>query len=457
MDRVLKWFREISQIPHVSGDEKRLSDWLVKTAESMGLKAEQDEAYNVIIRKGQGSPVILQGHMDMVGEKEADSSHDFAKDPLRLVEKDGMLYATGTTLGADNGLAVAMGLALLEEDDPALPSLEVLITTGEELGLIGAHALAPGKLKGKQLINLDGETEGVFLTSCAGGQTMAFTIQKELETVEVPCVEVRLADFRGGHSGVEIDKGRLNAAKELAKWLKDHNAHLAGYEAPGKFNAISRQAVAWVTADSAGPLQECLTEQLLRWQKSEPQAKLTVAEAAPRRPLSQAFSRKLLSFLTLLPNGVSSWSKDLPGLVESSSNLGVIENGTETITLTSSLRSSAPAKMAEIDEKMRQLAREAGAEVSVSGAYPGWAFEKESPLRDTAVRVWQAQFGKAPQVSAVHGGLECGVLKAKYPDVQMLSFGPDLHEVHTPREHADLASLGRIYGFLKELLKALKQ
>lgn len=457
MDRVLKWFREISQIPHVSGDEKRLSDWLVKTAESMGLEAEQDEACNVIIRKGKGSPVILQGHMDMVGEKEADSPHDFAKDPLKLVEKGGMLYADDTTLGADNGLAVAMGLALLEEDDPALPSLEVLITTGEEMGLIGAHALAPGKLKGKQLLNLDGETEGVFLTSCAGGQTMAFAMKKELEEAKVPCVEVKLADFQGGHSGVEIDKGRLNAAKELAKWLKDNNAHLAGYEAPGKFNAISRQATAWITADSAGPLKNNLTDQLIRWRKAEPQAKLTIAESAPRRPLSQAFSGKLLNFITLLPNGVNSWSEDLPGLVESSSNLGVIEDGEKTITLTSSLRSSAPAKMAEIDEKMRQLAREARAEVTVSGAYPGWAFEKKSPLRDTAVMVWKARFGKAPQVSAVHGGLECGVLKAKYPNVQMLSFGPDLHEVHTPREHADLASLERVYGFLKELLKALKQ
>lgn len=456
MQEVLKWFRELSRIPHVSGDEQRLSDWLVKTARGMGLKAEQDEAFNVIIRKGGGTPVILQGHMDMVGEKDSGSAHDFSRDPLRLIEKEGMLYADGTTLGADNGLAVAMALALLEADDPKLPALEVLITTGEEVGLLGAHALKPGKLKGRQLINLDGETEGIFLTSCAGGETVGLRLDTQREAEETPCLEVRLEGFRGGHSGVEIDKGRLNAIRELAAWLKDRGAVLAGFEAPGKFNAISRQAAARVSVQSAGALRDSLEEQLALWQQAEPRAVLTLRETAPCRPLTPASSGALLSLITALPNGVYSWSQDLPGLVESSSNLGVIEEGPGRISLTASIRSSDPNKMAEIEQEMRRLAGEAGAQVALSGAYPGWAYEKESPLRDTAVRVWQAQFGKAPQVSAVHGGLECGVLKAKYPEVQMLSLGSDLHEVHTPREHADLASLARVYGFLKELLKALK-
>ena len=457
MQNVLKWFGELSTIPHVSGDEKRVSDWLVKTARAMGLEVTQDEALNVIIKKGQGSPVILQGHMDMVGEKDSGSPHDFAKDPLQLVEKEGMLYATGTTLGADNGLAVAMALALLEDDDPALPALEVLITTGEEVGLLGAHALKPGLLKGKRLINLDGETEGVFLTSCAGGETVTFSLDIGREAAEVPCLEVKLDGFRGGHSGVEIDKGRLNAAKELGSWLKDNGLQLAGFEAPGKFNAISRQARAWVAGDKAEALAEAAARQLALWRETEPQAEFTIAASTPRRPLTKAASRALLGLLAALPNGVYSWSPDLPGLVESSSNLGVAEDGAERVSLVASIRSSEPAKMAEIERAMRAKAKAFGAKVAISGAYPGWAFEKESPLRDKAVSLWQERFGKAPQVTAVHGGLECGVLKAKYPDVRMLSFGSDLHEVHTPREHADLASLERVYGFLRALLQALKE
>mgnify|MGYP000876366704 CR=1 FL=1 len=457
MQNVLKWFRELSKIPHVSGDEQRISDWLVKTAIDMGLEVEQDKAFNVIIKKGQGEPVILQGHMDMVGEKDANSPHDFAKDPLELSEREGMLYANGTTLGADNGLAVAMGLALLEDHDPQLPALEVLITTGEEVGLLGAHALAPGKLKGKQLINLDGETEGVFLTSCAGGETVAFALNMAREAQEVPCLEVSLGGFRGGHSGVEIDKDRLNAIKELAAWLKDKGARLAGFEAPGKFNAISRQARAYVTQASAEEILKYQRRQAEQWRQIEEDTQLVIREAAPLKPYTQEASQNLLDLITRMPNGVYTWSEDLPGLVESSSNLGVVEEGQDTLTLTASIRSSQPAKMAEIEDKMRALAKEFDAKVTLSGAYPGWAYEKESPLRDKAVKMWEAQFGSSPQVTAVHGGLECGVLKAKYPEIQMLSIGSNLHEVHTPREHADLASLKRVYGFLRELLKSLKQ
>lgn len=456
MQQVLKWFRQVAQIPHVSGNEKALSDWLVQTAQGMGLQAEQDEALNVIIRKGAGRPVILQGHMDMVGQKDADSAHDFAKDPIRLVEKDGMLSAEGTTLGADDGMAVAMTLALLAGDDPALPALEVLLTTGEEVGLVGASALASGKLKGNMMLNLDGEEEGVFLTSCAGGETVNMILDAAREQQAVPCLEVGLTGFRGGHSGLEIDKGRLNAARELACWLRENGAHLAGFEAPGRFNAISGRATAWVTKESAEKLLNGMETRLALWRKTEADAGLVIKETAPRSPLTAACSQAVMGLIISLPDGVYTFSKELTGLVESSSNLGVVEEEEGRMTITASIRSSEPAEMEQIERAMRKAAAECGASVAVSGAYPGWAFEKESALRDTAVRVWRDMFGAAPQVTAVHGGLECGVLKAKYPDVSMLSFGPTLHDVHTPREHVELASVERVYRYLKKLLAALK-
>ncbi len=207
----IKWFRRIAQIPRVSGNERAISDWLVQTARGMGLEARQDEALNVVIRKGQGTPITLQGHMDMVGEKEAGSGHDFASDPIQLVEKGDMLYADGTTLGADNGMAVAVMLSLMEEQDDTLPPLEALITTGEEVGLIGANRLTGDMLRGRALINLDAEEEGVFLTSCAGGETVHARFTPQREGTACPTLRLTLGGFRGGHSGLEIDKGRLNA------------------------------------------------------------------------------------------------------------------------------------------------------------------------------------------------------------------------------------------------------
>lgn len=456
-DRVLYWFRELSRIPRVSGNEQRVSDWLVAQAKAMGLVAEQDEALNVIIRKGEGNPVILQGHMDMVGEKEADSPHDFHTDPIRLVEKDGMLYADRTTLGADNGAAVALALSLLEEDDPALPAFEVLVTSGEEIGLLGANALAPGKLKGKMMLNLDAETEGEFLVSCAGGQTVLLDLPLAREEGKQTCLEVSLKGFRGGHSGIEIDKGRLNAIKELGQWLKRHNARLAGLEAPGKFNAISRRATALVTAESADTLIKDQQNQQALWRETEPEAQLVIREAGSMKPLSPEASEALIALINGLPNGIHTLSPDLPGLVESSSNLGVITQEEDQLSLSISIRSSAPDKMNEIEQAVRDLAGKAGATVRVQGAYPGWAYEKISPLRDSAVRVWERMFGRAPQLNAIHAGLECGVIKSKYPEVQMLSMGPNMYKVHTPQEHLDLASMGRMAQYIKELLKELKR
>ena len=451
----IKWFRRIAQIPRVSGNERAISDWLVQTARGMGLEARQDEALNVVIRKGQGTPITLQGHMDMVGEKEAGSGHDFARDPIQLVEKGDMLYAVGTTLGADNGMAVAMMLSLMEEQDDTLPPLEALITTGEEVGLIGANRLTGDMLRGRALINLDAEEEGVFLTSCAGGETVHARFTPHREGTACPTLRIALGGFRGGHSGLEIDKGRLNAIKELAALLRQNGAQLVSLTAQGKFNAISRQAEAVVAVQDEGTLIDRAEQALAAWRKQEPEAVLNIAAADPAQPMTRPASDALLALLAAWPNGVHTMSEDLPGLVESSANLGLIEQQGDTLTITASIRSSAPARMQELEDAMRALCDRAGGTIEITGKYPGWAYEKESALRDTAVRVWQDQFGQKPKLTAVHAGLECGLIKARYPDMPMLSMGPDLYDVHTPREHVSLSSVARMDAYLRALLRAL--
>ena len=451
----IKWFRRIAQIPRVSGNERAISDWLVQTARGMGLEARQDEALNVVIRKGQGTPITLQGHMDMVGEKEAGSGHDFARDPIQLVKKGDMLYAVGTTLGADNGMAVAMMLSLMEEQDDTLPPLEALITTGEEVGLIGANRLTSDMLRGRALINLDAEEEGVFLTSCAGGETVHARFTPHREGTACPTLRIALGGFRGGHSGLEIDKGRLNAIKELAALLRQNGAQLVSLTAQGKFNAISRQAEAVVAVQDEGTLIDRAEQALAAWRKQEPEAVLNIAAADPAQPMTRPASDALLTLLSAWPNGVHTMSEDLPGLVESSANLGLIEQQGDTLTITASIRSSAPARMQELEDAMRALCDRAGGTIEITGKYPGWAYEKESTLRDTAVRVWQEQFGQKPQLTAVHAGLECGLIKARYPDMPMLSMGPNLYDVHTPREHVSLSSVARMDAYLRALLRAL--
>ena len=451
----IKWFRRIAQIPRVSGNERAISDWLVQTARGMGLEARQDEALNVVIRKGQGTPITLQGHMDMVGEKEAGSGHDFARDPIQLVKKGDMLYAVGTTLGADNGMAVAMMLSLMEEQDDTLPPLEALITTGEEVGLIGANRLTSDMLRGRALINLDAEEEGVFLTSCAGGETVHARFTPHREGTACPTLRIALGGFRGGHSGLEIDKGRLNAIKELAALLRQNGAQLVSLTAPGKFNAISRQAEAVVAVQDEGTSIDRAEQALAAWRKQEPEAVLNIAAADPAQPMTRPASDALLALLAAWPNGVHTMSEDLPGLVESSANLGLIEQQGDTLTITASIRSSAPARMQELEDAMRALCDRAGGTIEITGKYPGWAYEKESALRDTAVRVWQEQFGQKPKLTAVHAGLECGLIKARYPDMPMLSMGPDLYDVHTPREHVSLSSVARMDAYLRALLRAL--
>lgn len=455
-NNVFDWFRALSRVPRVSGEEKAISDWMVRAAHEMGLEVLQDSASNIIIRKGDGTPVILQGHLDMVGEKEADSPHDFHQDALDIIEEDGWLKADKTTLGADNGMALAMMLTLLHDEDAGLPTLELVMTTGEEVGLTGAHQLPEGKLKGNMLINLDAEEEGVFLTSCAGGETIRLRFTPKYERDAVPCTRITLGGLRGGHSGLEINSQRVNAIKALGELLHESQARLCRFEAPGKFNAICRQASAVIPTEDLDLLTRHAKDWLEKIRVLEKDARFTTEEAEASTPLTGESARKWTGLLHTWPDGVYTMSPDLEGLVESSSNLGLAEEENGAWLLTASLRSSSPEKMAELENKLRALAKEAGGEIQISGAYPGWAFEKESPLRDTAVQVWQRLFGQPPRITAIHAGLECGVIKSKYPHVQMLSLGPTLLDVHTPRERVEKASVERVYHFLRELLKELK-
>lgn len=469
---VFEFFEELSNIPRTSGNEKQVSDYLVDFAKKRELEVFQDEALNVIIKKGgtkgyeKSSPVIIQGHMDMVGEKTSGSNHDFLKDPLKLRIVDDFIYATDTTLGGDDGIAVAFGLAILDAENLKHPPIELLITTNEETGMNGASALTAEHLSGKTMLNIDSEEEGIFLVSCAGGLTSYVTFKPEYEDLTGDVMEISITGLKGGHSGMEIIKQRGNAVKILGRVLNRLNEEigirLVTLRGGAKHNAISREAYATIAfaKENASKVSKIIKDMdsifKIENRVEDPKVKVEMKNAAVDKMMLLSSSNNIIKYIITVPDGIQRMSSDIKGLVESSLNLGVLEDKDKEIEFTHAIRSSVKSEKLEIAEIISALGSLTGAKVNNTGDYPEWQYEEDSKIRKIAIKTYKDLFNKEPEISAIHAGLECGLLKKILPDTDMISFGPNLFDVHTPEEHMSITSAERTYKFLITLLENLK-
>lgn len=467
---VFGYFEEICTIPHGSRNTKMISDYLVGFAKAHGLAYIQDEMNNVILfapgtcGMEDHDPVILQGHIDMVCEKEAACPIDMATEGLDVTHDGTFVYARGTTLGGDDGIAAAMALALLADNTIPHPPLEVVMTTEEEIGLLGADAIDLSQLKGRTMINLDSETEGVFTVSCAGGCTAYITLPVERRAVYGPCIRLTVDGLKGGHSGADIHLKRANADKVMGQFMSRIQEImplcLTSLSGGAKDNAIPRSSQATLVAmginlerinDIAAALQE-----EIRANFDEPDATVQAfdVDALGGNSLSTESTAKVISLLCSVPNGVQKWSADIEGLVQTSLNLGIAKLG-DRFSATFSVRSSVNAEKQEVLDQLKALADMLGGTHSQDGEYPAWEFRKESRLRDTMVRVYRELFGQEPKVEAIHAGLECGLFSQKLEGLDCVSIGPNIRDIHTTRERLEIASTERVWKFLLEVLKNL--
>ena len=466
--RVFHYFEELCAIPHGSGNTKAVSDWCVAFAKARGLEYHQDDANNVIIIKEastgyeQAEPMILQGHLDMVCEQDATCAKDMEREGLDLAVDGDWVYAKGTTLGGDDGIAVAMALAILDDDTISHPRLEVVLTTDEEVGMLGAAVLDASPLKGRQLLNVDSEDEGVFTVSCAGGSRAYCCVPVTRETFDGAVLRVRVSGLAGGHSGVEIHKGRANADILLGRllWEMAFSTAMRLVSANGglKDNAIPVLAEAVVCvehADVAKAAAEALAKDLQNeYRAADSGLTVEVMEAdTTETPMDADSTKRVLCFLNCVPNGVQEMSQDISGLVQTSLNLGILKTETDVVSADFSVRSSIASQKEMLHHRLRCLTEQLGGTVELSGVYPAWEYRADSTLRERMVEVCQEQYGYAPKIEAIHAGLECGLLCGKLPDLDCVSIGPDLMEIHTPRERMSVASVQRVWAFVLEVLK----
>ena len=467
---VFGYFEKICSIPHGSRNTKMISDYLVSFAVEHGIRYIQDELNNVIFfQEGtcgmeDHAPVILQGHMDMVCEKDADCSIDMDNEGLDVTHDGQCVFAKGTTLGGDNGIAVAYALALLADKTIPHPPLEIIITVDEEIGMEGAAGVDLSMLKGRTLVNLDSEDEGIFTVSCAGGARGTIHLPVERRVVYGPCVKLTVDGLQGGHSGVEIHKNRANANKVMGEFLsrvqKLMPICITKLQGGAKDNAIPRScSVSLVMLGMHAERINDIAAELqseIRSQYDEPEAVVygDNLDALGGNALTSESTAKVIALLNAAPNGVQCWSKDIEGLVQTSLNLGVV-NLAEELTLTFAVRSSVNQEKRDLLKRLSDLAAFYEGSYTEMGDYPAWEYKKDSVLRDTMVRIFKEMFGKEPEVVAIHAGLECGLLSEKLPGLDCVSIGPDMHDIHTSREKLEIASTRRTWEFLLEILKSL--
>ena len=467
---VFACFEKICSIPHGSRNTKAISDYLVSFAAEHGIRCIQDKLNNILLF-GEGTcgmenhpPVVLQGHMDMVCEKDPDCKLDMAVDGLDLTHDDTCVFARGTTLGGDDGIAVAFAMALLTDKSIPHPPLEIIITVDEEIGMLGAAAMDLSEVKGRTMINLDSEDEGIFTVSCAGGATATISLPAPRRAVYGPCIRLSVDGLRGGHSGAEIHKNRANANKVMGEFLsriqKLMPLCLTSFSGGSKDNAIPRACQATAVAmglhlerinETAAALQAEIRE---KYDEPDVLVQAFDVDALGGNGLSTEDTAKVIALLNSVPNGVQAYSADMPGLVQISLNLGIAKLG-EQFTATFSVRSSVNQEKQELLSKLRSLAEFHGGSYSQMGEYPAWEYRKDSPLREAMVAAYRKLFDKEPKVLAIHAGLECGLLGQKLPGLDCVSIGPQMHDIHTSREKLEIASTKRTWEFLLEVLKAL--
>lgn len=471
-NKVFYYFEELSRIPHPSYQEKKISDYLVSFAKERNLEHYQDSLYNVIIIKEaspgyeEAEPVILQGHMDMVCEQESDCKKDMTKEGLDLAVEGDDVFAKGTTLGGDDGIALAMGLAILDSEDIPHPRLEVVFTVSEEVGMEGASGIDLSMLRGRKLLNIDSEEEGVFLAGCAGGALVTLTLSVgEQEYKDEGFVRVSIEGLQGGHSGTEIHKGRGNANILLGRLLYEVYDEVAfslvTVSGGSKDNAITREADALLACERPEALLQILDRaagRLIReYQETEPNMVIHMTEdkegGKPSPVMTAESTKAYLSLLHTLPHGVVAMCQGMEDLVETSLNLGIVTTEGHTIKLCYCVRSSVDQAFDDLVGEMEQIAQKHGADYGIKGRYPAWEFAEVSPLRQEMIEIYREMFGKEPMVNVMHAGVECGQLAQKLPGLDSISFGPNLYDIHTPKERMSISSVRRTYEFLLELLR----
>ena len=470
---VFEYFRKISDIPHCSFDEQKISDYLVNFAKERNLEYYQDDELNVIIKKEategyENSPtIILQGHMDMVCEKNSDVIHDFKTEGIKHVQKGDMLYADGTTLGADNGIAVAITLAILDSSEIPHPKLECIFTVQEEVGLLGAQFIDRKHLDGKYLINIDSEEEGIFLVSCSGGCQTEIKIPVEWTVLDgdFSFIKISISGLRGGHSGMSIHEERGNAVKLLGRILssldKNFNIEVQDIQGGAQDNAIPREAHATI---AISPLDleniKSYLDELEKTFNIELAGKdnlvsinIETIDNEKITVFNQKTKRNAVSMILLSQNGVYSMSHSIKGLVESSKNLGIAKTDANSFSISFCVRSSVESLLFAQLQDLEYISKLVEGKITTIGIYPGWEYNPKSKIRDLFIKTYKDMYGKEPKIDAIHAGLECGILKNNLGDVDIISLGPDIFDPHSPDEHVCIPSVDRVYDFILEILK----
>ncbi|MGN0161493.1 MAG: aminoacyl-histidine dipeptidase [Lachnospiraceae bacterium] len=471
-ENVFKYFEEICSIPHGSGETRAISDYLVAFAKNKGLKYRQDDSNNVIIWKKasvgcENAPtVMIQGHMDMVCEKDDDCAKDMSNEGLDLFVEGDRIGARGTTLGGDDGIAVAMALAVLEDDSMVHGPLECLFTVDEEIGLIGAGELDVKDLKASYMLNIDSEKEKVLTVSCAGSARILCRIPIHRESFQGEHVEVYIEGLIGGHSGEEIHMCRANANVQLGRILhelsNDVTFRIVSITGGAKDNAIPRSAQAIVATNDADKMNELLAQLEVEirkeYQTSDGGIRIGMRKVKNQMiPMDADSTKRSIGFLFCVPNGVQNMSADVPGLVQTSLNLGRVYMEDKDVVCSMMLRSSVNSQKRELLEKVTLICECLGGNVTVNSNYSAWEYRPNSPLRDKMSEAFRELYGEEPAIEALHAGLECGILSGKMPDLDCISFGPDLTDIHTPRERLHIASTQRTWELLVAALKKLAE
>jgi len=468
---VWKYFEEICGIPHGSGDTSQIAGYFEKFAGQHGFEFHKDAAGNVIIIKEASSgyenvpALILQGHMDMVCEKTPETKIDFLTDGLTLVPDGDFVTAEGTTLGGDDGIAAAYGLALLSDETLSHPRLELVLTVDEEVGLLGAAALDVSPLKGRNLINLDSEDEGVFLAGCAGGLTLTCEVPVTREESEGVLFDLDFSGFKGGHSGDDIDKGRANSNMAAARVLFEagHDVPLRIVSISGgtKDNAIPRRTAASVIIGQGQEEAFCRMimkeETILRDEYAGSDGNITVTATERGTAAMQVLSGKsqdiVLDTLMNIPDGIQKMSADIPDLVETSQNMGIMRLDDDALRMSFSVRSSRESAKHYLAGRTEEFIRLKGGSSARAGDYPGWTYQKDSKLCDSFAESYERLFGKKPQMKAIHAGVECGILKEKLCGADCISLGPQMYDIHTTEERLSISSVEKCYRLIRDVIE----
>ncbi|TYP79113.1 aminoacyl-histidine dipeptidase [Paenibacillus methanolicus] len=480
---VLRHFERLSAIPRGSGHEKAISYYVADFARQRNCEVLQDDRHNLIIRKPaapgyeSSPPVIFQGHLDMVCEKNKGTEHDFDRDPIRFRLEGDLLYAQGTTLGGDNGIAVAAAMAIIDTSDMAHPELEILLTTEEETSMGGAFHLDASPLAGRMMINFDSDREGILFVSSAGGINTYHSVPivwRAVEPSEGEPFTISVQGLKGGHSGDDIIHERGNANKLLGRALDELRRHatfaLAGVTGGAKVNAIPREAEAGIYLDAANlTIAEARIAELNailqgEFQVSDSGVSVTLTPgidesahvASAGRVFAEETKALVIRLLALIPSGVLSMDKAIPNLVRTSSNLGVVATSEEEVVMQSLARSSHRSQVYDVLRIMSTLAETAGCQFRQDDYFPGWPYRADSKLRPVCESAYERRFGQPIEIRAIHAGLECGVLIEKMPDLDAVSFGPNLYGIHTPEEHLSISSVERTWDYLQDVLRELK-